>query len=91
MSGTRLFTGDELRALLQELGERIDRRGESVDAYIVGGAAMAIGLGSRRATEDVDGLFRPFEVVEQEAASLAIEHGLPANWINQRAFAFMSF
>ncbi|MGD8195275.1 hypothetical protein ACEXQB_012370 [Herbiconiux sp. P18] len=52
---------------------------------------MAIGLGSRRATEDVDGWFKPFAVVEREAAEMARERGLPDGWINQRAFAFMSF
>ncbi|MFB2557057.1 DUF6036 family nucleotidyltransferase [Herbiconiux liangxiaofengii] len=91
MTESRLFTSDELRALLDELGERIQRRGESVDAYLVGGTAMAIGLGSRRATEDVDGWFKPFAVVEREAAEMARERGLPDGWINQRAFAFMSF
>ncbi|WP_382306578.1 DUF6036 family nucleotidyltransferase [Herbiconiux sp. UC225_62] len=91
MSAPRLFSGDELRELLNELGERIQRRGESVDAYIIGGTAMAIGLGSRRATEDIDGLFRPFQVVEEEAASMAVERGLPPGWINQSAFSFMSF
>ncbi len=51
---------------------------------------MAIGLGSRRATEDVDGLFRPFDVVREEAAAMAIEKNLPEHWINQSAFSFMS-
>ncbi|GLK19013.1 DUF6036 family nucleotidyltransferase [Herbiconiux flava] len=91
MSASRLFTADELRALLDELGERIKRRGQSVDAYLVGGAAMAIGLGSRRSTEDIDGVFRPAGVVEEEARLMARDHGLPEHWINQRAFAFMNF
>ncbi|MGD8166681.1 DUF6036 family nucleotidyltransferase [Herbiconiux sp. P16] len=91
MTESRLFSGDELRELLDELGDRIQRRGESVDAYIIGGTAMAIGLGSRRATEDIDGLFRPFEVVKEEASAMAGEHGLPDGWINQSAFSFISF
>jgi hypothetical protein len=61
MNEVRLFTGEELAMLLDELGQRIERRGETVDAYIIGGTAMAIELASRRATEDVDGRFRPFE------------------------------
>jgi predicted nucleotidyltransferase len=91
MTAPRLFSGDELRDLLNELGDRIQRRGESVDAYIIGGTAMAIGLASRRATEDIDGLFRPFEVVKEEAAVMAHERELPPGWINQSAFSFMSF
>lgn len=41
--------------------------------------------------KDVDGLFKPFDVVREVAAMMATEHGLPAGWINQNAFAFMSF
>lgn len=85
-----LFEADELRALLTELGDRIAKRGERVDAYIIGGTAMAIGLGSRRGTEDVDGLFRPYKVVEEESAKMAAELGLRSDWLNTRAFSFMS-
>lgn len=91
MNERRLFTAEELTALLDELGRRIELRGESVDAYIIGGTAMAIGLGSRRATEDVDGLFRPFDVVRTEATAMAAEHGLPDAWVNQSAFTYLSF
>lgn len=91
MNDRRLFTAEELGALLEELGERIERRGESVDAYIIGGTAMAIGLGSRRSTEDIDGLFKPFDVVKSEADDMALEQGLPVGWINQSAFAYMTF
>jgi len=91
MNDRRLFTADELRSLLEELGKRIELRGESVDAYIIGGTAMAIGLDSRRSTEDVDGLFKPFTVVELEATAMAREYGLPEHWINQSAFAYMVF
>lgn len=91
MTAARLFSGAELRELLEQLGERLEQRGASVDAYIIGGTAMAIGLGSRRATEDIDGLFSPFDVVREEADAIAAERGLPSGWINQSAFAFLAF
>lgn len=71
-----LFDAAELRALLSELGERIAKRGAKVDAYIIGGTAMAIGLGSRRGTDDIDGMFHPYEVVAEEASQMATELGL---------------
>ena len=86
----QLFEASELRALLAELGERIAKRGEQVEAYIIGGTAMAIGLGSRRGTDDIDGMFRPYKVVEEEAAKMAAERGLRSDWINTRALPFMS-
>jgi len=85
-----LFNADELRALLTELGDRIAKRGEKVEAYIIGGTAMAIGLGSRRGTDDIDGMFRPYEVVAEEAAEMAAKLGLRSDWLNTRAFSFMS-
>lgn len=84
-----LFDAEELRALLTDLGDRIAKRGEKVEAYIIGGTAMAIGLGSRRGTDDIDGMFRPYEVVAEEAAKMAAELGLRSDWLNTRAFSFM--
>ena len=37
---------------------------------------MAVDLDSRRGTEDIDGLFRPHEIVTEEAARMATELGL---------------
>jgi len=85
-----LFTADELSGLLVELGNRLAKRGKKVDAYIVGGAAMAIGLGTRRGTEDIDGVFRPHEIVAEEAAAMAAEFGLPSGWLNSHAAPFVA-
>jgi hypothetical protein len=55
----QLFTAEEILELLTELGDRLAARDEAVDAYVVGGTAIAVILGSRRITEDVDALHEP--------------------------------
>ncbi|AZZ55036.1 DUF6036 family nucleotidyltransferase [Rathayibacter iranicus] len=87
----RLLTRDEILSLLEEVADRLDARGVGVDAYIIGGLAMAVQLDARRVTADVDGLFQPWEEVRAVAEDLAAERGLPADWLNRRAWSFMAF
>lgn len=87
----RLLSGDEVKELLGELLDRLARRGTEVEAYIVGGAAVAIHLGRDEVTPDVDGLFRPELEVLEEAAVMAQEHGLAPDWVNTRAVPFLQY
>ena len=43
----------------RRLGDRLAKRGVVADIYVFGGAAMALAYDSRRATRDVDALFKP--------------------------------
>jgi hypothetical protein len=90
-SGFRLLDGTEIQALLGELLARLDHRGVKVETYIIGGAAMAIHLGREQLTPDIDGIFRPEREVFAEAATMATEHNLAPDWVNSRAFSFISF
>jgi len=47
------------------------------DIYVFDGAAMALAYDSRRATRDVDALFKPHGIVLEEARAVAAELGLP--------------
>jgi hypothetical protein len=68
-------TGDErwdvllagIEDAFRRLGERLARRGVIADLYVFGGAAMALAYDSRRATRDVDALFKPHGIVHDEA------------------------
>ncbi|RFA13815.1 hypothetical protein B7R21_07655 [Subtercola boreus] len=86
-----LFSRDELLELLTELGRRLDARGVTAEAYIIGGTAMAIGLGSSRRTGDIDGWFKPMKEVLEEVRTMAVERGLATDWLNTHASGFMSF
>lgn len=77
----RLGAG-RIRELLVELGQRLDDRGVSARLFLVGGAAMALGFNSRRATRDLDGVFEPKQEIYDEAEKMARKHGLPLDWLN---------
>jgi predicted nucleotidyltransferase len=72
----------------RRLGDRLARRGVVADLYVFGGAAMALAYDSRRATRDVDALFKPHGIVLEAAAAVAAELGLPRWWLNEQASSY---
>jgi len=60
------------------------------DLYVFGGAAMALAYDSRRATRDVDALFKPHGIVLEEAQAVATELGLPRWWLNEQASSYVA-
>ena len=74
----------------RRLGERLARRGVVADLYVFGGAAMALAYDSRRATRDVDALFKPHGIVHDEALAVASELGLPRWWLNEQASSYVA-
>jgi hypothetical protein len=85
---TELDVGD-IRALLAELGRRLQATGVQATIYIVGGAAIALEMDVRRVTADIDAIFHPDATVAALAAEMAADHGLRADWLNQSARAFI--
>lgn len=83
------FTADEIRALLEELGRRLDAQSLSATIYVIGGAAIALTLDRRRVTKDIDAIFVPDEAVRDAAAQMAEERSLPADWLNAAAGAYV--
>ncbi len=80
-SGPLLDAG-AIRGLLVELGERLDRKGTRARIFLVGGAAMALAINTRRSTRDLDGVFEPKSTIYEEVGKMAEEHGLPPDWLN---------
>src|ERR1700733_4697398 len=74
-----------LEDAFRRLGDRRARRGVVADLYVFGGAAMALAYDSRRATRDVDALFKPHGIVVEEALAVAAELDLPRWWLNEKA------
>ncbi len=89
MAPKRELTVDEILELLTELGQRLSAKGVRASLYIVGGAAIAIELDTRRVTADVDAVFHPETSVASEAAAMAHDRGLPRQWLNQAAAAWV--
>ncbi len=77
-----LLDAEQIRALLIELGQRLDARGIEARLFLVGGAAMALAFSRRRVTRDLDAVFEPKKEIYDEAAAMARERGLPDGWLN---------
>ena len=75
--------------MLTELGGRLQAKGVEAQLYIVGGAAIALGIDARRVTVDIDAVFHPETSVRDEATAMAAEHGLPSGWLNDSVKAFV--
>jgi len=77
-----LFGPERIRALLVELGQRLDDRGIEARLFLVGGAAMALAYGRDRVTRHLDAVFVPKVEIYEEASGMAQELGLPEDWLN---------
>lgn len=77
------------------LNDKLEQANEHVTFLCVGGATMMLVLGTREATEDIDGVLQPSDaettkVFRQLAAEVAEELGLDVNWINTQVKDIMS-
>jgi predicted nucleotidyltransferase len=72
-----------MRQALEALGERLAAQGIHADIVIAGGAWMALVLGSREVTKDIDAYVAPpTEPTRQAAHDVAFQLGLPVDWLN---------
>ncbi len=74
----------------RRLGDRLVRHGVIADIYVFGGAAMALAYDARRATRDIDAVFKPHGIVLEEARVVAEELGLPNWWLNEQASTYVA-
>lgn len=83
-----LLDRERLREIFRLLGERLQRRGVVGEVYVIGGAAIALAYDARRATRDVDAVYVPHGIVQQEAQALGRELGLPPWWLNEQVSVY---
>ena len=89
MTMGRSFRRAEVIDLLREVEARLATRGVALDIQIVGGAALLLHGVLDRATGDIDARYASGDVVEEVAAGMAREYGLPPKWLNRSAVAFL--
>lgn len=90
MSGNRYELDlPKAEALLSELGRRLAKENINGDIRLVGGVAVMFSGSARRTTSDVDASYAPKAEVERVAREMAEELGLPPDWLNDNARAFI--
>ena len=85
------FSPNDIQELLSELLKRLNHDQVRGGIRVVGGAAIALLYGDRLATHDIDAALTPSEDILKVARNMASERGLPADWLNDKALAFIPF
>ncbi len=82
----------EILDALKHLGELALAQGEQIELVLMGGALMVVLFGERQSTRDLDVLI----ILPKEAAKIrplaqkvGIEHGWPADWLNDAAKGYL--
>ena len=83
------MTPGEVRELLEDLATRLNDAGVTAGIRVVGGAALAILDEDRRSTADIDAVIVPAGVAADIVIELAEERGLPDDWLNDAALAYI--
>ncbi|UVJ41172.1 DUF6036 family nucleotidyltransferase [Arthrobacter sp. CJ23] len=88
MTGGEL-TAAQIRALLHELGRRLQAVGAHGDVKLVGGAALILqGIGNRP-TADIDASYADKTTVDAVVSEMAADYDLAPDWLNSNASAFI--
>ncbi len=85
----RHLTRAKIASALEALGRELTNQGVRGQIFVVGGAAMALAYSTRRVTKDIDAVFEPKLVIYEAAVRVAGDLGLPDDWLNDAAKAFM--
>ncbi len=84
------LTRDDIVAGLTELVKNLHEAGVPARVQLVGGAAIALTINAERtATRDVDAPLTPIKEVLVAAQKVALAHGWPADWLNDKAAQFV--
>jgi hypothetical protein len=84
-----MFDRNQILLALEALDGELAGSFVRASVFVVGGAAMAIAYDARRSTVDVDAVFVPVAEVRAAAGRVGDRLGLPHDWINDGAKAFM--
>lgn len=68
--------------LFKNMNKMLKKRNEKGEIGIVGGAVMCLVYNSRAMTRDVDAIFEPSAIIREIASQIALEEGLPKDWLN---------
>jgi hypothetical protein len=84
-----LLTKERIVEAFERLDRALGARGTRAELYLVGGAVMCVALDARASTKDVDGWFTEPMAVRAAARDVAAGMGLPDDWLNDAAKAFV--
>ena len=87
--GSTLTRETILRGMMA-LSDGLGKQAITGEICLFGGTVMVLAFTARLTTKDVDALFQPTQAIRELARSIAAEHGLPADWLNDGVKGFIS-
>lgn len=78
----------KIKRLFRALNEALKELGVIGEIGICGGAVMCLVYQSRKATKDIDGIFKPTQEIRKAAKKVARRFGLKENWLNDAAKSY---
>ncbi|MGQ0560800.1 MAG: hypothetical protein ACT443_02885 [Gemmatimonadota bacterium] len=85
-----MLTAERIHELFGLLNERLTAASVIGEVYLVGGAVMTLAFAARPATNDVDAIFSPKEVIRSLARAVARDAGIEERWLNDAVKAYLS-
>lgn len=85
-----MLSAARIRELFDKLNARLAGEAVTGELYVVGGAVMALAFAARPATQDVDAVFVPTDVVRRLAREVADDAGVEDGWLNDAVKGFLS-
>ena len=85
----KMMDAAELGRMLDELDEELKYAGAKAEVYVFGGAAMILGYGSPRTTDDIDGIIssdRHGDVI-RAIRKVGRNNGVAEDWLNETGTA----
>jgi len=86
----RDMSKDDILKYLSVLNDKLNSKNVQGEISIVGGTVMCLCFESRLSTIDIDSVFKPQDEIELLILEIAKEHGLPATWLNDICYQFLS-
>ena len=84
-----MINKDDIEKAFDGMNAELAKRGVKGEVYLVRGAVMCLAFNARSNTKDVDGWFSPVQIVKEAARAIAVSMGLPDDWLNDAAKAFL--
>jgi predicted nucleotidyltransferase len=80
---------EEIYQNLELVNEELKLMEMHGEILITGGASMCLVFSARSATKDIDAIYEPKTVINDIAAKIAVQKGLPKSWLNDSVKGFM--
>ena len=85
-----MLTKDLIMKSFERLSKELAAIGMQGEILLTGGAAMCLVHSARDMTKDIDAVYEPKTIINQLAARIAVDEGLPSGWLNDSVKGFIT-